>query len=89
MGDAAAIINDNLPPKGEYEEISDDERRIFLDEVDILCKKSINIYSFLLDQIHKHKMPQLPPAPGVASTVNLDGNRVIYEKDEDENNKPS
>lgn len=87
MEEKAEIINDNLPLKGEYEEISDDEKRIFLVEVDKLCRKSINMYSFLLDQIHKHKMPPLPPASGISSSISLDGNRIVYKEKEDETNK--
>lgn len=84
--DKAEEINDQLPPKGTYGELPTEERDIFLTEVGELCNKSLTIYSFLIDQIHKHKLPEIVSATGVHSSITLEGKKVVYEKKENEEN---
>ena len=80
---------ENNLAKGEYNELSEEEKRNFLDEVNKLCEKSIIIYGFLINQIHEHKMPPVPPAPNVSSSI-INGDKIVYEKQKDEkDNKDS
>ena len=80
---------ENNLAKGEYNELSEEEKRNFLDEVNKLCEKSIIIYGFLIKQKHEHKMQTVTPATKLSSSI-INGEKIVYEKKKDEkDNKDS
>lgn len=63
-----------------YDELSDEEKEIFKQEVGDLCSKSVNIYNLLIEQIHRYKTP-LPVVGNIMSSVTEEGDKIFYKGD--------